>query len=126
MGVTDGQISLGNFEVNPLNGNQILIGSATGNLYETTNGGILWVADRQSEPREFQVIDNTGNSHPLHDPVLGDRLRGARPQRHRWRRQPQQLHLRRHDRLNYRPRPARTRTSYQTPTACSRTTAGST
>ncbi len=40
--VANGLIPLGNFAVNPLNGNQILIGSATGRLYETTNQGILW------------------------------------------------------------------------------------
>ena len=40
--VANGQIPLGNFAVNPLNGMQILIGSATGNLYETINAGIQW------------------------------------------------------------------------------------
>ncbi len=40
--LTDGLIAEGEFEVNPLNGNQILIESATGNVYETTNQGILW------------------------------------------------------------------------------------
>jgi subtilisin-like proprotein convertase family protein len=40
--ITNGQIPEGDFEVNPLNGQQILLSSATGNLYETTNGGILW------------------------------------------------------------------------------------
>ena len=41
--VANGQPSIGNFTVNPLNGDQILIGSATGNLYETTNKGIQWL-----------------------------------------------------------------------------------
>ena len=41
--VANGQIPLGNFAVNSLNGSQILIGSATGNLYETTNGGLQWL-----------------------------------------------------------------------------------
>ena len=40
--IVNGQIPIGNFQVNPLNGNQIIIASATGNLYETTNQGILW------------------------------------------------------------------------------------
>jgi subtilisin-like proprotein convertase family protein len=41
--LTDAEIDQSNFEVNPLNGNQIIIASATGNLYETTNQGLLWV-----------------------------------------------------------------------------------
>jgi subtilisin-like proprotein convertase family protein len=41
--VPNGQAPIGNFTVNPLNGDQILIGSATGNLYETTNKGIQWL-----------------------------------------------------------------------------------
>jgi hypothetical protein len=41
--VANGQIPEGNFEVNPLNGNQILIASATENLYETTNDGVQWL-----------------------------------------------------------------------------------
>jgi Bacterial Ig-like domain len=41
--VANGQILQGNFTVNPLNGQQILIASATENLYETTNEGIQWL-----------------------------------------------------------------------------------
>lgn len=41
--VANGQIPLGNFAVNPLNGNQILIGSASGRLYETVNQGLQWL-----------------------------------------------------------------------------------
>jgi subtilisin-like proprotein convertase family protein len=39
----NGQIVSGNFAVNPLNGSQMLIASATNNLYETTNDGIQWL-----------------------------------------------------------------------------------
>ncbi len=39
---SNGVIPLGNFTVNPLDGSQILIGSALGRLYETTNKGVQW------------------------------------------------------------------------------------
>jgi subtilisin-like proprotein convertase family protein len=39
----NGVTQLGMFEVNPLNGSQILIGSNTGQVYETTNKGIQWL-----------------------------------------------------------------------------------
>ena len=51
--VANGQIPLGNFAVNPLNGMQILIGSATGNLYETTNGGVGWGLGPIGTPGDF-------------------------------------------------------------------------
>ena len=54
--IVNGQIPEGDFEVNPLNGDQILIASATGNLYETTNQGILWTLIGNAN--DFGAIDN--------------------------------------------------------------------
>jgi hypothetical protein len=61
--VANGQIPLGNFAVNPLNGNQILIGSAIGNLYETTNEGLQWLP--------IGNAGNFGNSGQLSSIVFG-------------------------------------------------------
>ena len=39
--VYNGVTPLGNFAVNPINGSQILISTATGDLYQTTNKGVV-------------------------------------------------------------------------------------
>ena len=41
--VYNGVTPLGNFAVNPINGSQILISTARGDLYETTNKGVQWL-----------------------------------------------------------------------------------
>ena len=57
--LVDGQIPEGDFIVNPLNGNQILIASATGTLYETVNKGIQWVPIGSAT--DFGSIENIVN-----------------------------------------------------------------
>ena len=65
--IVNGQISVGNFAVNPLNGNQILIASATGNLYETTNQGIQFLPI--GSPSDFganaAISPSGGTGHTL-------------------------------------------------------------
>jgi subtilisin-like proprotein convertase family protein len=63
--IVNGQIPMGNFTVNPLNGNQILISSATGKLYETTNQGILWTPI--GSPADFGSFADVGDDNPNGD-----------------------------------------------------------
>ena len=66
--LVNGQIPQGDFTVNPIDGDQILIASATGNLYETTNKGIQWVpigtSDNYgaSDNINFPGFDSAGKS----------------------------------------------------------------
>jgi subtilisin-like proprotein convertase family protein len=64
--VANGQIPLGNFTVNPLNGSQILIGSATGRLYETTNKGVQWLPIGQ--PDNFDSTQISAITYGAPDP----------------------------------------------------------
>ena len=64
--VANGQIPLGNFAVNPLNGSQILIGSATGVLYETTTKGVQWLPI--GEPTNFDSTQLTAIVYGAPDP----------------------------------------------------------
>ena len=44
-------VALGNFTVNPLNGNQVIISSNAGRIFATTNQGQIWLVDRRARPR---------------------------------------------------------------------------
>ena len=74
-----------NFAVDPVNGQDVVISSATGNIFATTNEGVTW----------FDIGDASGLQQPRHFQRCPG-LRRARPQRPRGRRQPGQLHLRRY------------------------------
>jgi len=66
-GATDnGQIPLGNFAVNPLDGSQILIGSATGRLYETVNKGVQFLPIGQ--PGDFDGTQLSALAYAAPDP----------------------------------------------------------
>ena len=77
--------AVANFAVNPVNGNDVVISSAVGRIFSTTNAGRDLVRHRRPgglrQPRQLQRRPG---------------LRCARPQRPRGHRQPRQLHLRRH------------------------------
>ena len=65
--IANGQIPLGNFAVNPLNGSQILIGSATGRLYETTNSGVQFLPIGQ--PNNFDGTQLSAIVYGAPDPT---------------------------------------------------------
>jgi subtilisin-like proprotein convertase family protein len=62
----NGQLPLGNFVVNPLDGSQVLIGSATGVLYETTTTGASFFAIGQ--PGDFDGTQLTALAYGAPDP----------------------------------------------------------
>jgi subtilisin-like proprotein convertase family protein len=68
--IANGQIPLGNFAVNPLNGSQILIGSAEGRLYETTTKGVQWLPIGQ--PSNFDGTQLSAIVYGAPDPSAPD------------------------------------------------------
>ena len=68
--IANGQIPLGNFAVNPINGSEILIGSSLGRLYETTNKGVSW--NPIGQPSDFDGTQLSAIVYGAPDPNAPD------------------------------------------------------
>ncbi len=84
----NGEIPFGNLTVNPVNSDEVIISSTAGRVFSTINQGKSW-----------QVIAQPTDLDGTYTPALTfGATRSVRPGR---RRQPQQLHLRRHHRRQH-------------------------